>query len=278
LKFKVFCSLTNSFHSKTASNKSNDGAKTSKSDDSPLSDKNSSLKNVPSATSSSNDTNADKSSKYFADTETLYILGKQYTTPIDEDELAKDVQSRIWLTYRKGFSQINGNGPDSDQGWGCMIRCGQMLLAETFLRLYLGRDFSWVNGVTGDALYWKILSYFRDEKLAPYSIQQIAMMGVSEGIPIGKWFGPNAIAQVLNKLTTYEESNHLRFYIAMDNCIFVDEIYESMKKCNKCIKCKQHPKGVSKKWDPLLLIIPLRLGLYEFDSDYKESIKVIFFF
>ena len=47
-----------------------------------------------------------------------------------------------------------------------------------------------------------------------------------------------------------------------------------MKKCNKCFKCKQHPKGVSNKWDPLLLIIPLRLGLNEFNLDYKEPIKV----
>jgi cysteine protease ATG4 len=151
-----------------------------------------------------------------------------------------------------------------------------MLLAETFLRLYLDRDFEWQSGVTGNAFYWKILSYFRDEKLAAYSIQQIASMGVSEGIPIGKWFGPNAIAQVLNKLNTYEDSNHLRFYIAMDNCIFIDEIYEAMTKCNKCIKCKQHPKGVCNKWSPLLLIIPLRLGLNEFNQDYKESIKNCF--
>ena len=117
---------------------------------------------------------------------------------LDETELLEDVASRIWFTYRKGFSQINGNGPDSDQGWGCMIRCGQMLLAETFSRLYLKRTFKWDSpGNTGNPYYWKILSYFRDEKLAPYSIQQIAMMGVSEGIQIGKWFGPNAIAQVL---------------------------------------------------------------------------------
>ena len=51
-------------------------------------------------------------------------------------------------------------------------------------------------------------------------------------------------------------------------------IDESMKKCNKCFKCKQHPKGISNKWDPLLLIIPLRLGLNEFNLDYKEPIKV----
>jgi cysteine protease ATG4 len=79
-----------------------------------------------------------------------------------------------------------------------MLRCGQMLLAETFSRIYLTRDFKWERaGNTGTPFYWKILSYFKDEKLAPYSVQQIAMMGVSEGIQIGKWFGPNTIAQVL---------------------------------------------------------------------------------
>jgi cysteine protease ATG4 len=50
--------------------------------------------------------------------------------PKDENELQQDLVTRIWFTYRKGFAQINGNGPETDQGWGCMIRCGQMLLAE----------------------------------------------------------------------------------------------------------------------------------------------------
>ena len=79
-----------------------------------------------------------------------------------------------------------------------MLRCGQMLLAEAFSRILLSRDFKWdPSGNNGNPFYWKILSYFRDEKLAPYSVQQIVMMGVSEGISIGKWFGPNTIAQVL---------------------------------------------------------------------------------
>jgi cysteine protease ATG4 len=49
-----------------------------------------------------------------------------------------------------------------------------------------------------------------------------------------------------------------------------------MKKCNKCIKCKKHPKGICEEWSPLLLIIPLRLGLNEFNQDYKESLKRCF--
>jgi cysteine protease ATG4 len=78
-----------------------------------------------------------------------------------------------------------------------MIRCGQMMLAETFMRIYMGRDFVWDPENTGNPFYWKILGYFRDEKLSPYSVQQIAVMGATEGISIGRWFGPNAIAQVL---------------------------------------------------------------------------------
>lgn len=54
----------------------------------------------------------------------------------------------------------------------------------------------------------------------------------------------------------------------------VSKIDETMRKCNKCMKCKKHSKGVCKEWNPLLLVIPLRLGLNEFNQDYKESIKV----
>lgn len=45
-----------------------------------------------------------------------------------------------------------------------------------------------------------------------------------------------------------------------------------MKKCNKAVKCRKH----SKTWDPLLLILPLRLGLNEFNEEYKEPIKRCF--
>ena len=46
-----------------------------------------------------------------------------------------------------------------------------------------------------------------------------------------------------------------------------------MKQCNKTFKCKK-PHKSKDEWDPLLLILPLRLGLNEFNEEYKESIKV----
>lgn len=55
-----------------------------------------------------------------------------------EDALKRDIISRLWFSYRKGFVQIGDSGLTSDKGWGCMLRCGQMLLSQALLYLHLG--------------------------------------------------------------------------------------------------------------------------------------------
>jgi len=73
-----------------------------------------------------------------------------------------------------------------------MMRCGQMMLAEAYLRFFhpAGRcsariilvyslnyfcfclDFRWRSKVT-DSIYWEILNMFIDKRHSSYSIQQI---------------------------------------------------------------------------------------------------------
>ncbi|CAB3984944.1 Cysteine protease ATG4B [Paramuricea clavata] len=124
----------------------------------------------------------------------VWILGKQYDGKYDEIQNA--VKACLWFTYRKGFPAIGGTGPSSDSGWGCMLRSGQMILAEALLRRHLGRDWTW-NPQEKNMKYMMVLKSFLDKKDSFYSIHQIAQMGVSEGKAIGSWFGPNTVSQVL---------------------------------------------------------------------------------
>uniref|UniRef100_A0A3P8TZY3 Cysteine protease n=1 Tax=Amphiprion percula TaxID=161767 RepID=A0A3P8TZY3_AMPPE len=72
--------------------------------------------------------------------EPVWILGKQYNALTEKDDILSDVTSRLWFTYRKTSHQlVRGTGPTSDTGWGCMLRCGQMILGEALVCRHLGR-------------------------------------------------------------------------------------------------------------------------------------------
>lgn len=118
---------------------------------------------------------------------------------------------------------LGGDGPTSDKGWGCMLRCGQMLIAEALQVVHLGRGWEWTPN-SKDETYRRILKMFQDKRTSLFSIQQIAQMGVNEGKRMCEWFGPNTIAQVLKKLAIYDDWAQMAVHVAMDNLMIASDI------------------------------------------------------
>ncbi|GLH05003.1 hypothetical protein R5R35_006187 [Gryllus longicercus] len=212
--------------------------------------------------------------------ETIWILGKAYHAPHNVEVIRKDIRSKLWFTYRRNFVQIGDTGLTTDKGWGCMLRCGQMVLAHALVCVHLGRDWIWSANVK-NSTYLKILHMFEDRRTAPYSIHQIALMGASEGKEVGQWFGPNTVAQVLKKLAVYDDWSSLVIHVALDNTVVINEIRRlcSVKqKSGTQSEGNASAGGVVQSWKPLLLVVPLRLGLSEINPVYIRGLKTCFTF
>ncbi|XP_073217339.1 cysteine protease ATG4A isoform X4 [Lepidochelys kempii] len=220
----------------------------------------------------------------------VWILGRQYHLKTDKSKLLLDISARLWFTYRRKFSPIGGTGPSSDTGWGCMLRCGQMMLAQALICRHLGRDWHWERHKKQPEEYHKILRCFIDRKDCCYSIHQMAQMGVGEGKSIGEWFGPNTVAQVLKKLALFDEWNSLAVYVSMDNTVVIEDIKKmcwSPPQSSTAVRGStlSHRSALSQNkntavfcsgWKPLLLIIPLRLGINHINPIYIDAFKGFF--
>uniref|UniRef100_A0A4X1SY13 Cysteine protease n=1 Tax=Sus scrofa TaxID=9823 RepID=A0A4X1SY13_PIG len=225
--------------------------------------------------------------------EPVWILGRKYSIFTEKDEILADVASRLWFTYRKNFPAIGeGDGPHLGHRLGCMLRCGQMIFAQALLCRHLGRGWRWTQWERQPDSYFSVLHAFMDRKDSYYSIHQIAQMGVGEGKSIGQWYGPNTVAQVLKKLAAFDTWSALAVHVAMDNTVVMEEIRrlcrsslpragaaafpaDSDRHCNGFpAEAEAGPRPVP--WRPLVLLIPLRLGLTDINAAYTETLKHCF--
>ncbi|XP_043462794.1 cysteine protease ATG4B [Leptopilina heterotoma] len=213
--------------------------------------------------------------------EPVWILGKKYNAMKELDAIRKNIQSKLWFTYRKNFVPIGGFGSTftSDKGWGCMLRCGQMVLGQALISLHLGKNWEWTPE-TKDSTYLKILSRFEDRRAAPFSIHQIALTGASEGKEVGQWFGPNTVAQVLKKLIVYDEWSSITIHVALDNTLIINDVLRQCKVegATTAEADGNIPLRAPSQWKPLLLLIPLRLGISEINPIYINALKTSFQF
>ncbi|KAI5054762.1 hypothetical protein GOP47_0029907 [Adiantum capillus-veneris] len=222
----------------------------------------------------------------------IWLLGVCYALGEDADvasteaytEFLVDYSSRIWLTYRKGFEALGPAKMTSDVNWGCMLRSGQMLLAQALVCHHLGRHWRRKSSESNAKEYLKILQCFGDSpsQECPFSIHNILEVGAPYGLVAGSWLGPYALCRSFEALaqTVRETSNEkfqcklpMEVYVVSGDadgerggapCICIDDV-ESL-----CLR--------KDTWTPVLLLVPLVLGLDKVNSRYLPSLWATFSF
>ncbi|KAI7879452.1 peptidase C54 [Lichtheimia hyalospora FSU 10163] len=175
-----------------------------------------------------------------------------------------DLCSRLWMTYRHNFPPIRPSAYKTDIGWGCMLRSGQSLLANTLLIHCLGREWRRDDNKEQNKEYRKIIQWFLDElsPRAPFSIHRIALLGKQLGKNIGEWFGPNTISQVIHALVSDFPAAHLSVYIASD-AVYRDDVED-------VISGKRPPGGGG---EAVLILVAIRLGIDQLHPTYYPALK-----
>ncbi|RKF75864.1 putative cysteine protease atg4 [Golovinomyces cichoracearum] len=192
-----------------------------------------------------------------------------------------DFGTRLSLTYRSGFPAISrsqelkttpslslsvrlrsqlveGAAFTSDTGWGCMIRSGQSLLANTLALVQLGRDWRCSSLELEER---KIISLFADDPRAPFSIHNFVEHGADAcGKHPGEWFGPSATARCIEALTGRYDQSGISVYVTGDGL----EVYE-----DKFLMVAK-PDGL--KFKPTLILVGTRLGIEKITPVYWEAL------
>ncbi|XP_057862571.1 cysteine protease ATG4B [Cryptomeria japonica] len=231
----------------------------------------------------------------------IWLLGTCYKILPDESssestssqgfvDFMDDFSSRIWITYRKGFEPIEDTNIVSDVGWGCMLRSGQMLVAQALLSHHLGRSWRKQMDKPFDREYIEILQCFGDSlsEACPFSIHNILEAGKSSGLTAGSWLGPYALCRSLEALV---RAGKERCITGKFNCIFPmavyvvsgDEYGEHGGAPILCIDdavrlCAEWSNGQGEAQVPLLILVPLLLGVGKINPRYIPSLCETFTF
>jgi len=160
--------------------------------------------------------------------------------------LDKQISQTIWFSYREKMPPIMNEtfkkSLTCDRGWGCMIRCGQMLLAEGIKRHFQGKGLL-VNGFKQDDLL-AIISLFadfvKDGLIAPFSIHQICSTAYEHfKAKPGEWYRSSTVMislDMLNEKYGKRRIPNLRLCVFNDGTIYEDQIFE---------KAFNIPKGIA---------------------------------
>ncbi|KAJ6802148.1 cysteine protease ATG4B-like [Iris pallida] len=231
-------------------------------------------------------------------TSEIWLLGVCYKASPQESQsgvnsgngvpaFLQDFSSRIWITYRRGFDAIGDSKLTSDVNWGCMIRSSQMLVAQALLFHHLGRTWRKPSQTPYEQEYIQILHLFGDSETRAFSIHNLIQAGSTYGLTAGSWLGPYAVSRTWETLARanrdHAEPDKRKETLPM--AVYVvsgDEEGERGGAPVICVDvaarlCADFSKG-QLAWTPILLLVPLVLGLEKVNPRYIPLLRETFTF
>ncbi|KAG9149724.1 hypothetical protein Leryth_012437 [Lithospermum erythrorhizon] len=224
----------------------------------------------------------------------IWLLGVCYRVAQDDPSadpsqsegyaaFVEDFSSRICITYRKGFAAIEDTKYTSDAGWGCMLRSSQMLVAQALLVHQLGRSWRKALDKPLEPTYFEILHLFGDSMISAYSIHNLLQAGKAYGLAPGSWVGPYAMCRTWETLSRCMRKESENSGLTSAISIYVvsgDEDGERGGAPVVCIEDIYNHCVVSSNmdWTPLLLLVPLVLGLDKINPRYLPLLGSTFTF
>ncbi|XP_055678965.1 cysteine protease ATG4C [Lutzomyia longipalpis] len=213
----------------------------------------------------------------------------------------RDFISRIWMTYRREFPAmpaLNGGQFTSDCGWGCMLRSGQMMLAQGLVSHFLGRNWRWdpdtqIFATQEDNLHRKIIKWFGDvsSRNSPFSIHSLVTLGQESGKKPGDWYAPGAVAHLLRQAMCNASQENvdldgIQVYVAQDCTVYIQDILDECLVTDRKATAPWHRArspsrgGMTESqenthWKALILLVPLRLGAEKLNTIYGNSLKAL---
>lgn len=239
----------------------------------------------------------------------LTFFNKKYSNE-EKKKLKLKFDKLLYFCYRKNTYPMKtriGVGISRDSGWGCMIRCGQMIMSRAIYKYLKSKKVSTEKAISETLKYFLDAPYSEQNMpsifssilfftsnlnkipenvkiFPPFSIQVHCFLGKFYNKYAGEWFSDvnicknfrdiNEIFNIFPEISTLNFVSDLNLSEVLDNCFTLlnnkNEIEDNKQKIFK-LKEKEY---IMKKCG--LIFISVRLGINKVTNEYYSSLKKLF--